>query len=103
MRQHLVLTHQRRRSNLGHHKTRVQAGAGREEGRQTFVQRRIYQPFKPSLTDASERAERDAKKIQYKSHRLTVKVAAGKYVALRCAHHGAGRAVTNGARPWEDQ
>src|SRR5215467_4911782 len=82
MRQHFVLADQGSGCDLRHHESGIQSCARSEKRRQAFIQCWIHQPLQAPLRDSGQSAKRDAKKIQRKRHRFTVKVSTGEDVAF---------------------
>src|SRR5947207_6848706 len=85
MRQHFILAHQRGSGDLRQHKSRIEAGAGGEKRRQTFIQRWIDEALKPPLGNSRERAERDAKEIEHERYGLAVEISAREDLAVECS------------------
>ena len=83
MGQDFIFADQRRRRDLRHHETGIQACASGEKWRQALTQRGIYQALDSPLADACQRAQCDRQKIQGKRQRLAVEISAGDHVALR--------------------
>ena len=81
-------------ATCGHHESGIQACAGGQKWRQTFVQRRIHQPLQPALGDARQRAQGNAQEIQNESQRLAVEIAAGDDVGLRLAERRSAAEVS---------
>ena len=78
---------------LRHHEAGVQTRAGREKGRQVFVERGINEALQTTLGDAGQRAQCDGQKIERKGQGLAVEIAAGEDVAGDgSAHDGFGAA-----------
>src|SRR5438128_140012 len=97
MRQHFILAHQRGSGDLRQHKSRIEAGAGGEKRRQTFIQRWIDEALKPPLGNSRERAERDAKEIEHERYGLAVEISAREDLAVGCSRASSVRAPITSA------
>src|SRR5258708_22808830 len=82
MRQSFVFAGQSCCGDLGHHEPGIQAGISGQERRQSFIQCRIHQSLNAPLGNSSKRSQYDREIVERKRQRLTVEVAAGKYVAF---------------------
>ncbi len=78
VREHLALAGDRRRGDLRHHESGIDAGVVREERRKPLIQIRIHEAIGATLGNCREVGERDGEEIERHRDRLAVKVAAAE-------------------------
>src|SRR5262245_2552672 len=82
MGENLVLAGQRSGGDLRHHEAGVESRASSQKGRQSLIERGIYQAFDTPFRDSGQRSQCDRKIVECKGDGLTMKVSAGEYIAL---------------------
>src|SRR5438552_2905834 len=74
MTQDFVFAHERRRSDLGDHESRMQATVRRKKWSEPTGEVRIHQLFDPPLADVGQLRDGNCRKIERKTEILTVEI-----------------------------